>query len=82
MKREATLTSRSRQGLQIGFHWAARAEDEDEVILKRCVGNDWEDSQREHFKGLLTGVLVELTGQLSIEEMLAGELPKMAYSSV
>ena len=82
MKREATLTSRSRQGLQIGFHCAARAEDEDEVILKRCVGNDWEDSQREHFKGLLTGALVELTGQLSIEEMLAGELPKMAYSSV
>ena len=78
MKKEATLTRRLRQDLQMRFHWGCFRGDEVGVelvqIRKRCVGireSFPEESHIEHFNK--AAVAVGLTGQLSIEVILVGD---------
>ena len=74
MKKEATLTKRLRHDLQMRFHWGCLTGEELEVqIRKRWVGTrKWESlPEASHMEHL--AVLMGLTGQLSIEVILAGE---------
>lgn len=82
MKRDATLTSRLRQPLQVKFQLLLLGDEPGAPleILNRCVAGLFGASQREHLRGLVREV--GLAGQLSIEVILAGELPKKESNGI